>query len=784
MPINELSDVILKKFDRNLFEKSQEFPTNKINIILIKEKPLLKIRSIILDNDREFHLIINQKKLEIFHDCPSFLIHSSKEEKICIHFIKLLLIIKEDIALQFLRDFDRYALTSEDVGSAKKSKNFSILANNCFETNNCIEGLSYLNKAIINQCECESIIEKYFEMSIKNNLFIEFFEFLKSGYDNDLEDHFFKFKNYIEKGFRRFLSSVPDYNFFDLLRTLKSMDRIFEIKDLSFLASLTGKLKEMINSSDFNNRYFSIYFVKRHIEKLIQFNEGFNDLFSQNQLKSLREDSISYFLAEIDNFCIIDKLKLLKKQFEILEIPEKSYINEYRNYKSEIKGLEKKVYLKKFAFLRLLIEKYNIKIAKVGFRKKRNTYLVNHDTENLSNPVYNYIISHLGFFGLNLQTIKSSEIGINFFIINELFHDDLSSFADIFYYRKQFWGELEEFRINSIDGFSLFSKTLDYSYDIDQKYSNINDVMIIEWDLANKPIQGSIVTAYGSQIIIPDHNNPLFHDLKPFDLCYCKKSPVKIEGSLIKTINVISKCSFKDAINSVSKGMDFIEGFYPLSLIRELLSKKISPFTADDMVFNNPNKVYVQNYNKFIKAFREFLFNFINREKNYVFESLKSNMEEKTKQIISLINLTNELAGLDLPYPELIKKNLTSTINLKEFKSKFLMEIHDFIKIILKTREIGNTIIFNIKKLKNTPFFKYSKEILDIREVEFESTKVYNYEGIYDLSALRNTYYGKKFVNILNIGLKPTVKPDIFVKISAYAKKLNLKLNIVKTQIT
>ena len=784
MPSNKLSNIILKKFDKNLYEKSQEFPTNKINIVLIKEEPLLKIRSIILDNDREFHLVINQKKLEIFHDCPSFLIHSSKDEKICIHFIKILLIIKEKVALKFLEDFERYTLTSEDAGSAKKSKNFTILANNCFKTNNCIEGLNYLNKAIINQCECENIIEKYFEMAIANNLFIEFFEFVKSGYDNDLEDHFFKFNNYIEKGFRRFLSTVSDYTFFDILRTLKSMDRIFEIKDLSFITSLIGKFKEMSKSPDFNNKYFSIYFIKRHMEKLINNHQEFEDLLTQNLLESLRKDSIKYFLGEIDNFCIIDKLKLLKKQFEVLEIPEESYSNEYRNYKNEIKGLEKKVYLKKFAFLRLLIEKYNLKIAKVGFRKKRNTYIVNHDKENLNNPVYNYIISHLGFFGLDLQTIKSSEIGINYFIVNELFHDDLSKFADIFYYRKQFWGEVEEYRINSIDGFSLFSKLLDYSYDIDQKYSNINDVMIIEWDLANKPIQGSIVNAYGSQIIIPDHNNPLFHDLKPFDLSYCKKSPVKIEGSLIKTINIISKCSFKDAITSVARGMEFIEGFYPISLVKEVLNKKLNPFTANDMVVNNPNKEFVPNYNNFIKAFREFLFDFINREKEYVLESLKTNIDEKITQIISLINLTNELAGLDLPYSELIKKTLLPGINLKEFKSNFQEEIHKFIINLLKKREIGSTIIINIKKLKNTPFFKYSKEILDIRKDEFESTKIFSHEGIHDISELRNTYYGKKFLSILDIGLKPTIKPDILFKISNYAAKLNLNLNIEKRLLT
>ena len=102
--------------------------------------------------------------------------------------------------------------------------------------------------------------------------------------------------------------------------------------------------------------------------------------------------------------------------------------------------------------------------------------------------------------------------------------------------------------------------------------------MIVEWDLANKPRQGSLVNAYGTQIVIPDQNNSLYHDLKPFDLCYCQKTPVKIEGNIIKIINVITKCSFKDAISSIEKGMAIIEGYYPLGLIRSVLSKNVSPF--------------------------------------------------------------------------------------------------------------------------------------------------------------------------------------------------------------
>jgi len=590
-----LSDVLIDKFGEKLYSKSKNFPNNKINIIRLKEDPI-KINTIILDNDREFHLVIDGNKGEIFHDCPSFLIHSEREKKICIHFVKLLLLIKNHIALEILKDFESYSLTSEDFGSKKKSKNFLLLADNCFEINNCVEGLSYLNKAIINQYECENIIENYLNRAIENNLYLEFFEFLKSGFENDLNDYILQFDHYIEKGFKNFLNSIQDYSFFNILSVIEALDFISEYFEFTFINKFFKKFKKLVRSSNLNEKYFSIYFIKRNLENFSEINPLFKELITPESLKSSKNEFLQYFLDEIENLAVIDKLKLMKKQFETINIPKEKFYNEYKRYKEEIKELEKKVYLKKFSFLKLLIEKYNIITSRGEFRKKRNTYIVRHDDENLNNPVYAYITKSIGFYGINESTIKSTDIGINYFIIKKLFSDDLSSHPDIFYYKKQFWGDLEVYEINPIDGFSLLRDNKDYKYDIDQHYSNINDVIIIEWDLANKPRQGSIVNAYGSQISIPDQNNPLFHDLKPFDLCYCQKSPVKIEGNIIKTVNVITKCSFKDAINSVSKGMSFVEGYYPLSLVKAVLNKEISPFKANEIAINNPNKTFIPNY--------------------------------------------------------------------------------------------------------------------------------------------------------------------------------------------
>ena len=772
------SEIIIQEFGEKIYQKAVDFPYNKINLILIKKDPI-KIRSIILEEEREFHLIIDQEKREIFHDCPSFLIYSEKKEKICVHFLKLMLIIEEPIAIEVLNNLDSYLLTSEDFGSDKKGQNFLQLANNCFKSNNCVEGLNYLNKAAINRCNCEDVINRYLELSIKNNLYLEFFQFLQGSYENDLKEYLDLYQEQIKRGFKKFFSSIADYSFFDLLRIIKSMDKILEFNQFLFEESLIQKLSRMSQSQNFNEKYFSHYFLQKYEKKMPETIES-DEFLEETQIQEFKQEALDYFFSEIDNFCVIDKLKLLKKQFDVIEIDKEEYEEEYKAYKREIKELEKKVYLKKFAFLKYLIEKYNIVQSRGEFRKKRNTYVVRHQPDNLKNPVYKYIIRRIGFFGTEDTIIKSSEVGINYFIMRELFSDNLSTIPDILYYRTQFWGEDKDYEINPIDGLSLLRKNITYSYEIEKDYSDVEDIMIIEWDLASKPRQASLVSAYGSQITIPDYNNPLFHDLKPFDLTYCKKIPVKIEGNILKTINVISKCSFGDAIVSVSKGMSFIDGFYPLSLVNDVLKKRISPFKANELVVNNPNKKFVPNYRIFIKEFRKYLFEFIKKERDYIFRELRENPEDKEDQIIILLNLTNELARLDLPYIDIILPLLKKEISLKEFKEKFLKEIDLYIQNLLSETKIGSTRVFDLKKMRNTPFYKYANRIIEIRKREAEAQVIKKTNEHYDLSQFKKTYYGRKFLTILGSLDNPLLKKEKFKKILEFSSKLNLNLTIRK----
>ena len=785
-----ISELISERFGVEKYQESVEFPINKINIISLKANPI-EVRAIIFDEEREYHLIIDERRNEIFHDCDVFFSGPDINKKACPHLLTLLLMVEPSISRNILNNINNFNFTSEDYSSKKKSKNYLELANISIDNNNCIEGLNYLNKAIFKNKDCEPIIEKYLKTAIENNLYLELFEFLQSAYNSDLGLYLNAYDNIIEDGFRSFLKSVSIYPFYDLLRIIEFIDKIldfYEFKKESFVSSLISILIKMAKSNKFNEKYFSFYFIKKKYKILADLNPVFKDIITSEDYDAFKYKLLKYFLEEIDNFIVLDILKLMKKQFDVFEIPKKQYYEEYKIYKNETRELEKKVYLKKFAFLRYFKKKFNIKKTKIDFRKKRNAYEVNHDKENLKNPAYNYVINHLGFYGVNKSIIKPSEIGFNYLIFEELFLDDLHNYHDILYYKTKFWGEENKYEISAVDVFSLLSKPTEYSYDVDQRYSSIDDLTVIEWDLATKPSQGSLVNAYGARIVIPDQNTALFHDIKPFDLCFCQKNPIKIEGNIVRTnivrtINIITKCSFKDAISSIEKGMGFIEGYYPLSLVSSVLEKKINPFEAYQKILNNSNRLFIPNYGKFAKAFRKFLFRFINKEKEYIYSILKIHPRENANQFIILLNLTTELSGLDLPYPEIFHELLNEESDLHEFRKKLMKKIHSIIKDILMLREIGTTGVFNLKKMRHTPFVKYSNEILKIRKEEFEQAKVYRYnpDGIlsYQISELIKTYYGSQLLEILKIKAKIVINQEIFNKILNYANKLNLNLNVV-----
>ncbi len=226
--------------------------------------------------------------------------------------------------------------------------------------------------------------------------------------------------------------------------------------------------------------------------------------------------------------------------------------------------------------------------------------------------------------------------------------------------------------------------------------------------------------------------------------------------------------------------MEFIEGYYPLSLIKSLINKEINPFKANRMIVNNPKRQFIPNYSKFIKEFQKFLFNYINREKEHVFEELKNDIMNKADQIIILLNLSNKLEGMNLPYSEIIKEIINKDLKISQFKEVIIQEIHHYIQKILQNPEIGETKVFNLKQMKNTPFIKYSDKILELRKQEFLKSPVHQSGNFYDISKIKKTYYGSKILRILKLDDESFLPLKDFKKFEELAKKLNLSIRLIK----
>jgi hypothetical protein len=217
-----------------------------------------------------------------------------------------------------------------------------------------------------------------------------------------------------------------------------------------------------------------------------------------------------------------------------------------------------------------------------------------------------------------------------------------------------------------------------------------------------------------------------------------------------------------------------------------VLNKEINPFQANQLVLENPNKTFIPNYNQFVQSFREFLFSFVLKERKFIFEELKPDLGSKSEQLLLLLDLTNELSGVDLPLSEIFNDTFSLDLELNEMRSKILSETHKYIINILNNRSLGSTEIFDLKKLRNTSFIKYASEILKIRKEEFESTNITKFieedEIRYDLTEIIKTYYGKKILEIL-LFRDLTMKADEFKKFLNYSVKLNLKLKIISFHI-
>ncbi len=789
MKKKKISETIITNFGQDLYERALELFDRKIRFLIIKENPL-EIRCIIFEKDQIFHLIIDERKHKIYHDCPSILFNQTfPGEPICIHIIKVLLLIDENITMNFLRDYQTYApmtLFSEIL--KEKKKNLYLLIKNSIELKDRVDlkmntpkSSHYLERKSFNH---------HLNYLIENNFFLECFNFLNHFDDKNRNEIIEKYSPIINLVLEKLISSISNYSLLRLIRNLNQVEKFTNKlppnKKTLIYKQFLDNLSQRSDNFTLNHKY-CFYFIAKKL--VLDSEKPFSSPLENielNDYQNFLKDLIEHLNEENYSAYTSKDIIILKSQLNTLDVLEDDYELKLRNMQNYMVNLEREFFLKKFAFFKLLLKRNRIERQKFQYRRYNDVFIVEHNSYNIKDRFYvDYLLPHLGFFGEKKNIVKARDIGENYYIFDRIFSIDWNAIPSISYFKKKMWGDFSKFHIKSNQGLTLLRYGVDYIKDGGMEFVNNKEIMIIEWDLINKPFLGSNVIAYDEGIIIPDSENPLFFDIKPFDLCYCKMPPKEINRSC-RIIEPISKCSFKDAIESVAKGISFIEGFYPLSLIKKILSKEITYDKAIKMLEQSQKRKFVPHFYQFIYEFKEFLFNILLKEDLYLFNQTGNHSFENLTFIFSFLKLDKLLSGIEISieffFPLLSSPNLTRDSLRKEI----LSIIHQFIRNLLDKKELGSTSIFDINKMKGTPFSMYTNEILTLRKEEFETSLIPVYKEknnlYHDISHVSRTYYGQKILVILKMKKESILNKVLFDKFKEIANKLGLTLKNLANQ--
>ena len=779
------SDHIKLYFGKEIYGKIEDIPDESIKIIDIIKDPL-KIRALIFERGNLYHLIIDGKNKTIYHDCPSFLTNESFEGKFCLHIIKLLFLLEKDIYSEILKDLKHYSKKIDGEFFIEKNYNYIFLLNSFNDSETLLDAISFLKKSNID-ITVNGELSEYLTFLIEHHYYLEFFNLLGIYSKKVLFNIFEQNDAIIVNVISKFFKIIPEYSFLYLLRIINSIEKIFYIigtnLDKVNKVFIEG-LKSMSSTSNFNQNYFLFYFSKLILEGNISTDPFFDRIINADKFDEFKKQALNAFLERINDFCIEEYLHYMNKHMKVFQINEDLYKTEYNNYKKELDQLELRFYLRKFSFLKIFMKKNYIKKSKFETNKINDIFIIQHDQENLKSQFYvDYLLPHLGFYGEKKNMIKARNIGRNLYLFKKLFTAEWDNYPSIMYFYKKYWGEAPSDIFKSNQSMALLRHGVNYIYDAGIDFPDFDDIMIIEWDLADVPFNGTSVNAHGTNVMVPDYSHHLFFDLKPFDLCYCRKKPKEIDDHNFKIIEVISKCSFKDAITSIAKGMSFIEGLYPLSLVSKVKNKEISPFKALEILEESPKKKFVPHFYQFIFEFKEFLFNSVFKEKGFTFDNQHDYSEKEIEIIISLLGLSNYLAGIQIPYKFIINSIINTKMNVDTLRVKVISTTHEFIKEMLEKKDIGSTYIFDLDRMRNTPFSRYSSEIIEIRKEEFENLVVYRFQEngdiTYNIANIARSYYGAKILDTLQLKGTFRISNNTFRKFKEISSKLGLRINII-----
>ena len=147
---------------------------------------------------------------------------------------------------------------------------------------------------------------------------------------------------------------------------------------------------------------------------------------------------------------------------------------------------------------------------------------------------------------------------------------------------------------------------------------------------------GSYICQFSDGFLIPDNNHPLTHEIKPFDLILCNKTPIAIKAGNVKIVRPLRRINIKTAIELVWEGIDFVSTYIPFEIITELKEYQIDELDAYDKIDEKFKTSFLPKKESVRKYFSDFIQRKILKELNKTYLKIiqKPNYKNKVLRII------------------------------------------------------------------------------------------------------------------------------------------------------
>lgn len=670
-------------------------------------------------------------KFSIVHDCPDF----KKGFKFCKHIVKTLLILEKEMCKKIFEKRNNITFSSKMV-KVKETKQLAYKdkAEKLLKQKKYLEAINYYEK-VYQESKNPNIIKRIIEIAISNNLphqalkYVGLFEKFILKYQKDLAD-------LISKVLLREVD-VPFANFIDTL---------FIIQEL------LSKVSDTILSS---------------ILKSIKFNQIKNPLYSFIILQplykkeSLKVLSTHYNLPKNEKFQRYEDLKedmenriseALKKS--ILDMESKEVVNAYRRifrecdfkidsklrnkYEEHLQILEqlyRGALHKKHAALRTLVisntNNDTLKPLKFNYRYRYPTLLWTNAKKGL-NPLYYFVLEKCGLSKINLNYLNIDDFVENYPIFFNLFNANNPLPEEI----KRFWKE-EDYSIKN----TVYLEQ-EEPQELTINIKELDKYILIEWDLAQKPILGSYICQFSQGYLIPEKNNPLTNEIRPFDLILCLKKPLEIKKDNVQIYRPLRRINIRSAISLVYKGLNFVSSYIPLYLVKLLRNHKIDEIEVITRMNQSFDKMFFPRKEEFKELFQSFIEKKISVEYNQFYLDLLKKPENSDK-ILTMLGF-DRYQGI-FKNDSALEKFKTGSLkkgSLDELRYELKRVISQKLIEVIKSKDYENINLFQLKKF---PEFRRwtAKVIFELKQQLLGSKIVKLEDDALDVSKLAETYYGR-----------------------------------------